>query len=1155
MKSQSYISLLIILLFFLPKQVVAQSEYLTYIIRDTIRVNLDNSYTISQPTIIPFTETIIVGDSLLTKGDYKFSYNNGTFSLSDSLPYSIYDTLIVTYQAVNLGLLKVYKKRDLVIKYDTITGDTIKVASNEGGGFSTENIFGPGIEKSGTIVRGFTVGTTKDFTLNSGLRLQLSGRLSDDIEVVAALTDENTPIQPEGNTERLEELDKVFIQIKHPNAVGTFGDYQLQRKESEFGIVDRKLQGLMGEFSFKDNKGFISIASSKGKFNTNVFNGIEGVQGPYILSGINSEREIIIIAGTERVYLDGILMKRGEANDYVIDYSNSQITFTPNKLITSASRITVDFEYSDQKYSRNFFGTGGETQFLNNKVSLKVQYLREGDDQDNPIDITLSDSDKTILSKAGDDRNKAARSGVTLATPDSLGNIKGAYSKVDTLINNKAYTYYVYAPGDSTSIYNVSFSSVGDGLGDYTKESLGNYKFVGIGMGNYMPVVFLPLPELKQMGDFVLTAKPFEDVLISFEYAGSLWDKNRLSSLDDNNNFGYARNLTLKVNPKKIDIGDLSLGKIGISYKDRFIQDKFTSADRLNEVEFNRAYNISNSDQPQDEELREFGLNLIPIDELSISSTAGLLRRGDNFKSDRYNNVLKFSDSKNYNVDYNFDYVTSKDVSLSTNWLRQTGSAYYNLWKLTPGVDFLAENRKDKTTGNDSLLSGSLKYDDVGPYIKLTDFYGLNVSLKYSIRDDYLPLDGIMFKQSKAQTQFYEINYSGIKEINSTLNFTYRNRKYTDIFKQKGFLNTETILIRSQNKIRPVDAIDGNLYYEVSTQKSAKLEKVFVRVQDGTGNYKYLGDLNNDGVAEENEFEPTVYDGDYIQVTIPTQKLYPVINLKTSTRWKIRYGELFGTSSLSKILSAFSSETFWRVEENSTEEDYKKIYLLHFSSFQNEDKTITGSNNIQQDLFLFENDQEFSMRFRYAQTKGLNQFSGGVERAYNRERSLRIKFRMIKEMSNQTDIVNSTDNVSAPVSSNRRRTTSGNNITTDFSYRPERDIEVGFKIKAGSTEDVLPEKPTTIDLNSEALRFNLSFAGTGRLRIELERTELIANTTENYIPFELTGGNIIGKNYYWRLNFDYRLSGNLQSTVSYDGRLQGSGKAVHTARAEVRAYF
>ncbi|MBK7868736.1 MAG: hypothetical protein IPJ75_18035 [Ignavibacteriales bacterium] len=84
---------------------------------------------------------------------------------------------------------------------------------------------------------------------------------------------------------------------------------------------------------------------------------------------------------------------------------------------------------------------------------------------------------------------------------------------------------------------------------------------------------------------------------------------------------------------------------------------------------------------------------------------------------------------------------------------------------------------------------------------------------------------------------------------------------------------------------------------------------------------------------------------------------------------------------------------------------------------------------------------------------------------------------------------------------------------------------------------------------------NFSFAGTGRVRFEVERTELIKNDTENFLPFELTNGNLVGKNYFWRLNFDYRISANLQSTLGYDGRSQGGGKVIHTARAEVRAFF
>ena len=278
--------------------------------------------------------------------------------------------------------------------------------------------------------------------------------------------------------------------------------------------------------------------------------------------------------------------------------------------------------------------------------------------------------------------------------------------------------------------------------------------------------------------------------------------------------------------------------------------------------------------------------------------------------------------------------------------------------------------------------------------------------------------------------------------------------------------------------------------------------------------------------------------------------------MKTSTRWKLNFTKLFDKNSLAgKILTPFSSETYWRIEENSKETDYAKIYLLNFSSFQNENTTISGTNYIQQDFFIFENQQDLSFRIRFTQKKSLNEYSSGFERNYNRERSLRIKFKMVQEISIQTDIVNQVDNAIAPVNSNRIRQINSNSFASDFSYRPERNIEVGFKLKVERSEDSYPKNPTIIDLNSQLIRVNVSFLGTGRLRIEIERNELNANTTENTIPYELTNSNRIGKNYYWRLNFDYRLTSYLQTTISYDGRVQGAGKIIHTAKAEARAYF
>jgi hypothetical protein len=1156
LRSKYYFLFWITTILIQQSSLTAQQKYYIGIVTDTLHINFENSYNLSHPAIVPYSEILKINGKILNNSDYVFYYSTAFFKLSDSLHYSIFDTITVTYKAFRLSLKTQYENRSLVYKLDEKSGDSLRLSKNESNPLSPESIFGSNIEKSGTIVRGFTVGTTKDFALTSGLRLQLSGKLSNDIEIVAALTDENTPIQPEGNTASLDELDKVFIQLKHPNATGTFGDYQLQQKSGEFGVIDRKLQGLLGEFNYEGQKGYIAVATSKGKFTTNQFTGADGVQGPYQLYGVNGENDIIVIAGTENVYVDGIQVKRGERNDYTIDYANAQIRFTTNKLITSASRITVDFQFTDLQYTRSFFGAGIQSKFLENKLGINVQYMKEGDDKSSPVDITLSDSDKSILASAGNNRFKATKSGIALAVPDSLGVIHGTYQRVDTLFNDKGYSYYFYNPGSTSAIYTITFSYIGPGKGDYIRQSIGNFLFVGVNQGDYAPIIFLPLPETKQLADFSINYLFTDGISLNLELAGSLWDQNTFSSLDKNNDGGYARNLLFTMAPRKVEIGNINLGQVGFSYKDRYIENTFTSLDRINSIEYNREYNITDTTSTKNEELREFNLNLMPINELNISSVYSSLKRGEDFLSDRFNNSVNISNNKTYSFNYNLDYVSSADSTYKSHWFRNKGSGYYTFGILKPGFDFLAEDKRDIQSGADTLLSTSLKYFELNPYLGLVDFYGFKLTAKYSLRDDYLPLKGSMMKQSTSTGEIFELAYTGIQQINSTFNITVVNKNYEDAFKKEGYLNSQTILVRSQTRLNLWNPVSGDFFYEVSTQKSAKLQRVFVLVAKGSGNYIYLGDLNNNGIKDENEFQPTLYDGDYVLVTVPTDQLYPVIDLKTSSHWRLNYRDMADKNSLlGKILKPFTSDVQWRVEENTQEQDYSKIYFLHFSDFQNPDKTINGSNYIQHDLFLFENDPEFSARIRYDQTKSLNQFSSELERAYARERSIRLNIKLIKEISNQTDIINETDNLRAPYTSTNKRAITGNSITSDFSYRPVQEIEFDFKLSAGQKEDNLPVNPTIISLNSQTMGFTLSFAGTGRLKIELERDELNLNNSNNYIPFQMTESNLIGKNYFWRLNFDYKLSSNLQSTVSYDGRLQAASQVVHTARAEVRAFF
>lgn len=1154
MISKKSIILFSFILLFLAGHSAGQNNTNFSIVSDTFKISLQNKYYISSIAVLYGTEIVSLNGKALSKQEYSFSYNEGYLSLNEKMNAVPGETLVIRYQTYITGLKKEYKKRSLLIIKDESGNTQQKIAVKEKSASLSESVFGKGIQKSGSLIRGFEVSSNKDLTLNSGLRLQLSGRLSDDIEIVAALSDENIPIQPEGNTEKLNEIDKVFIEVKHKNAIGTFGDYELKVNSGEFSKFTKKLQGLKGEFFFGDFQGSVAVASSRGKFNSYTITGKDGNQGPYQLYGANNENDITIIAGSEKVFLDGIEMKRGENNDYIIEYSSAQITFTSKRVITSASRINIDYEYTDQKYERNFFGLNLAGKFLDDKLKIAFNYFRESDDPDNLIDYSLSEDEKTILQQAGNDQDKASVTGVSIAEADSLGNIQGSYIKADTTISGSAYVYYIYAPTSSKAIYDVVFSYVGAGEGDYSRVTLGQYKFVGIGGGSYMPIKYLPMPELKQNANLVIESAFSKNTNLSLELAGSLYNPNRFS-LQDVTQKGLAGNFVFELKPIQINLFEKDFGKISFNFRERFLQSDYTSIDRINSVEFNRDYNVSSSVEG-DQELREINLNYFPSEKITINSKYGMLKTGNDFESNRYVAGAKYNNPEGSSLEYSVDYVSADNLSYSSKWDKQNGKAYYTFGSIRPGIEFLYEEKREGNSGNDSLYSSSLIYVEAAPYIELVKIQGFEIRGQVSFRKESFPIAGVMQKQSDAFLRTVKIVFRPSSEISSALNLTLRNKNYTDAFIQKGYADNETFLLYSQNKFNFYNgALTGDLYYEAATEQTAKLQKVFVKVVKGTGNYKYLGDENENGVSDEDDFALTSYDGEYTLVTLPTDELYPVVDLKTSSRWNVDFSKILkGDNLISKIFKPVSSETSVRIEENSKTTSIKDIYLLNLSKFLNDSTTISGTNSFQQDLFLFKNEKDISFRFRFSEKRTLSQYSAGIEKGFANERSIRIRFQMVEEISNQTDYSIQNDNYYSASASSRIREINKNELSADFSYRPDNNIESGFKIKVGKSIDRYPSKPTELFFNSQVFRINFSFVGSGRLRVELERSEFVTGSS-NTLPYELTNGNSIGKNYYWRFYFDYRLSANFTATVNYDGRALGENSVIHSLKAEAKAFF
>jgi len=149
-------------------------------------------------------------------------------------------------------------------------------------------------------------------------------------------------------------------------------------------------------------------------------------------------------------------------------------------------------------------------------------------------------------------------------------------------------------------------------------------------------------------------------MLLNIEIAGSSWDKNRFSNLDDNDNLGYARSISVEIKPQEIKLWNINFGKAGLSFKDRFIESKFSSLDRIDAVEFNRYYNINNI-SISDQVLREAALTYLPTDELSIISKYGYLKQRDSFNSNRFYNQVKYLDNSSNQFEYEIDYVNTKN--------------------------------------------------------------------------------------------------------------------------------------------------------------------------------------------------------------------------------------------------------------------------------------------------------------------------------------------------------------------------------------------------------------------------------------------------------------------------------------------------------------
>ena len=346
-------------------------------------------------TLLPGTDSLLIDSLPVVLSSIKLKSIDGTdvskaFNISGKtrsyikFDNPIVDTLLLSYSIIPVDLNKTYSNKDTSLLLPEIS--SINRTKYE---VSSRSTFKPfeGLNSKGSISRAISVGSNQDAVLNSSLNLQLSGQLGKETVIRASITDNSIPVQSDGYSQQLREFDRVYIELENKDfGLLRAGDYNVIGKDNYFLRFDKRISGAGVYSGLNIDKGRIPFqiegGIARGRFARNRFRGQEGNQGPYKLTGANGERFVIIISGSEKVYIDGVLMKRGQQFDYVMDYNAGEIIFTSLQPITKEKRIVVEFQYTEQNFLRSV--VFGKTGFTNDKFKTSIQYYSEQDSKTNP---------------------------------------------------------------------------------------------------------------------------------------------------------------------------------------------------------------------------------------------------------------------------------------------------------------------------------------------------------------------------------------------------------------------------------------------------------------------------------------------------------------------------------------------------------------------------------------------------------------------------------------------------------------------------------------------------------------------------------------------------------------------------------------------------
>lgn len=1050
----------------------------------------------------------------------------------------------IIYRRLPESLTREYKvfDRSMIVEQAT---DQSQIYSSASGAERKENTLFDGLFTRGSLSRGVTVGNNQDAVVNSNFNLQIEGNLSEKVAIRASITDNEVPLQSGGFTQRLDDFDRVFIELEGQDWKIRAGDIDLINQRNYFTRFQKKISGVAIDGSLEhdvsDTEFFASGALVKGKYHRYQFTGIDANQGPYRILGPNDQEFVLIISGSERVYANGVLLRRGENFDYTIDYNTAEITFTSLYTVTSSLRFSVEYQLSERSYTR--FLTYDGLRHKRDKFEIGASYYNESDSKNSPIDQDLSDEQKEILAEAGNDPDKMIAPSEVPAVYD-----ENRILYVKNIVGND--TIFVYSNDPEAELYQVSFSFVGEGNGDYelaTVLAAGRvYTYVPpvgvIRSGSYGPIKKLVAPEKLQILTLDARYQPVDNSSLSAELAFSDRDRNLFSSVDNELNKGYAAKLLWDHEWKK---NQWSLNS-HVNYE--LVSENFNTIERLRNIEFGRDWNLIGNEAYLEDQQQRGVVNLTSeLDSLGhVGYTFESLFFGDEYSGFRH--TISSQINKNgFNFSIDGSILGTDDTGKGSDFYRLYSDLYKEFDKAWVGGRFNFERNQaiDKITDEKDPLSHSFRefegYGGIGDSTGVFTELGYNLRFTDSIRQnnlDQVQKAHTVFLKSrlvkKAQSDLYLFaNYRAIEnrdqDDEQALNARLSYRQ--GIWQRAVFLQT---LIETQSGTLP------------------QQEFTYVEVAPGKGYYEWI-DFNGNGIQELDEFVVARFQDQakYVRVLLPNIQYLKTTRYKWSQSLVLHPSGWQKETGIKKVLSKFVNQTFFLIDANHEKEGEG---LSPPPIGGTEDKLLSSDQNLKNSLFFNRGIQKFSMVYTYlnARKKTLYVFGDQDLTTDSHQFQFLHKLGRFWLIDIETGITKSSSESDSYA--NRNYLLDQTSLRPKMSYLLNKNtrFELGYTFKDKKNETGI--ETLTMHVLSTDLRFAADQKFSSNASLNLYSNEFTGDSNSP-VAYQMLEGLQPGMNLTWLVGIQKRITSFLDVNLSYQGRKSENTTAIHTGNVQVRASF